>query len=399
MLPTPESMIPWLSRGSRLGQTARRRKGSGSLVKRGSIWWYALTVNGVPERKSTGCANRDDAAACLRDRIKELKHEGIKHAPLRPKKITVETLIATLRSKYEEDGRASADTIGGYVKAWEASLLWHRDANDLRYDDFDRQAREWQTTPWQAKETGSKRIVSNATINRRIAFLSAAYHFGRRKLGLAVLPEFPHLPEEGRLTDKFSEAEIDAICANLPDDYADLFRFACATGVRKGQLLATTWAMVDSEHWSVTWPPKVCKKREAHTIHLDDDALEIIQRRYAARRLDQRRVFHREGKPIGDIRKGLMKAFAVAGIPYGRRVGKVFHGTRRTAVTNLVEGGRVPRSVAKTISGHSTDFMFTHYAIHDDADVQREAQKNAGAYRRQRSTRAKIVPLKKDGAA
>ena len=44
-------------------------------------------------------------------------------------------------------------------------------------------------------------------------------------------------------------------------------------------------------------------------------------------------------------------------------VGEVFHGTRRTAVTNLVEGGRVPRSVAKTISGHSTDSRFTRYGI------------------------------------
>jgi integrase len=372
----------------------RRKKGTGSLLKRGGVWSYVLKEGGKRERKTTGCTNRDDAEAFVRERIKELKKQGTKVAFERPQKITVEMLITTLRSKYEEDGKACADTIGGYVKAWEASPLWHRDANELRYDDFDRQAREWQTTPWQ-----SKRIISNATINRRIALLSAAYHFGRKKLGLTYLPEFPHLPENSRLTDKFSEAEIEAICANFPDDYADVFRFACATGVRKGQLLATTWAMVDSEHWSITWPAAVCKRKQPHTIHLDDDALEIIQRRHAARRLDQRLVFHRDGKPIGNFRKALMKAFAAAGIPYGRRVGKVFHGTRRTAVTNLVEGGRVPRSVAKTISGHSTDSMFTRYAIHDDADVQREAQKNAGEYRRQPSKRAKVVPIKAPGGA
>lgn len=377
----------------------RRNKGSGSLTRRGNVWWYALTVNRVPERKSTHCTNRDDAEAYLRDRIKEIKREGVKNALVRSKKLTVETLITTLRAKYEEDGKASAETIGGYVKAWEASPLWHRDANELRYDDFDRQAREWQMDPWQANQNGPRRIVSNATINRRMALLSAAYHFGRRKLGLTVLPEFPHLPERGRLTDKFSEAEIEAICANLPDDHADVFRFACCEGVRKGQLLATTWAMVDSEHWSITWPPEVCKKQKPHTIHLDDDALEIIQRRHAHRRLDQRLVFHRDGRPIGDMRKTLKKAFASAGIPYGRRVGKVFHGTRRTAVTNLVESGRVSRSVAKTISGHSTDFMFERYAIHDEADVQRDAQKKAGEYRRGQSKRGKVVSIKTPGGA
>jgi len=59
-----------------------------------------------------------------------------------------------------------------------------------------------------------------------------------------------------------------AICTNLPQDYADVFRFACATGVRKGQLLATTWRMVDTEGWSITWPLEVCKKQRAHTIQL-----------------------------------------------------------------------------------------------------------------------------------
>jgi integrase len=378
--------------------TKRRKKGTGSLFRRGNVWWYALTVRGATERKSTDCTNRDDAATALRERIKEVKCQGVKRALVRPTKITVKTLITTLRSKYENDGKASADTIGGYVKAWEASSLWHRDANELRYDDFDRQAREWQTQPWQAMEKGAKRIVSNATINRRMALLSAAYRFGRKKLGLTVLPEFPHLPEKGRLTDKFSQAEIETICANLPQDYADVFRFACATGVRKGQLLNTTWRMVDAEGWSITWPQEVCKKQKPHTIHLDDDALEIIQRRHAQRRLDQRLVFHRDGKVIGNMSKTLKKAFAAAGIPYGRRVGKVFHGTRRTAVTNLVESG-VARSIAKTISGHSTDDMFARYAIHDEAQVQQDAQRKAGEYRRQRPTRAKVVSLKKDGAS
>src|SRR2546426_12316333 len=115
----------------------RRKKGTGSLWRRGNVWWYVLKVRGERECKSTRCTNRDDAAAFLRERIKEVKREGVKRTLLRPKKITVETLITTLRSKYEEDRKASAKTIGGYVKAWEASALWHRDANELRYDDLD----------------------------------------------------------------------------------------------------------------------------------------------------------------------------------------------------------------------------------------------------------------------
>ena len=193
---------------------------------------------------------------------------------------------------------------------------------------------------------------------------------------------------------------MEAICSHLAQDYADVFRFACATGVRRGQLLATTAAMVDPENWSITWPKEVCKKREPHTIHLDSPALEIVQRRYATRRPDQPLLFHHDGKPIRDMREPLKKAFAAAGIQYGRRVGKVFHGTRRTAVTNLVESG-VPRSVAKTISGHSSDEMFERYAIHE-SDAQRAAQRRAAAFVAKQPKKPKVVPIatrKKKGAA
>lgn len=61
-------------------------------------------------------------------------------------------------------------------------------------------------------------------------------------------------------------------------------------------------------------------------------------------------VFNRDGQPIGEIKKTLKRAFAEVGLVYGRRTGRTFHGTRRTAVTNLVESG-VPRSVAKEITG------------------------------------------------
>ena len=100
------------------------------------------------------------------------------------------------------------------------------------------------------------------------------------------------------------------------------------------------------------------------------------------------------------MREPLKKAFDAAGIPYGRRVGKVFHGTRRTAVTNLVESG-VPRSVAKTISGHSSDEMFERYAIHE-SDAQRAAQRRAAAFVAKQPKKPKVVPIatrKKKGAA
>ncbi len=197
------------------------------------------------------------------------------------------------------------------------------------------------------------------------------------------------------MTDKFSRAEVKAICSNLAQDYADVFRFACITGIRKGQLLATTKTMVDPEHWSITWPKAVCKKREPHTIHLTGEVLEIVQRRYEAYP-EQPLLFHHDGKPIRDIRYPLKKAFAAAGVSYGRRTGKVFHGSRRTASTNFSQV--VDRSVAKSITGHSSDSMYERYCL-PDADAQRAALDQAASYVAKQPKRAKVLRFPKKGVA
>lgn len=58
----------------------------------------------------------------------------------------------------------------------------------------------------------------------------------------------------------------------------------------------------------------------------------------------------------------------------------------------------MPRSVAKTISGHSSDEMFERYAIHE-SDAQRDALEQAAAYVAKQPKRPKVVRMPKKGAA
>src|SRR5436309_2749500 len=89
--------------------TRRRKKGTGTLVLRGNVWHYWLKEGGkFVERVTTGCSNKDDARAWVRDHLKEVKKEGTKVAFDRPKKITVEVLLTTLRDHYTATGKASA---------------------------------------------------------------------------------------------------------------------------------------------------------------------------------------------------------------------------------------------------------------------------------------------------
>jgi integrase len=69
-----------------------------------------------------------------------------------------------------------------------------------------------------------------------------------------------------------------------------------------------------------------------------------------------------DGKPIGDFGKRWDKACETANAP-----GLLFHDLRRSGVRNMVRAG-VDRDVAKTISGHKTDSMFSRYNITDERD-------------------------------
>jgi hypothetical protein len=82
-------------------------------------------------------------------------------------------------------------------------------------------------------------------------------------------------------------------------------------------------------------------------------------------------VFHRAGRPIGDIRKTWKKALEAAELPSDKSHRKLFHDFRRTAARDMVRAG-VPQSVAMSITGHKTVSMFLRYKITDGTE-QRDA--------------------------
>src|SRR5438034_6216980 len=97
-----------------------------------------------------------------------------------------------------------------------------------------------------------------------------------------------------------------------------------------------------------------------------------LERRTKA--LDLRHVFHgRRCAPgrtlsklygcVWDFKKAWGTACKNAGFPLGRAAGGfVFHNTRHTAVTNLVNAG-VPAHEAMAVSGHRTRSVFDRYSI------------------------------------
>jgi len=111
-------------------------------------------------------------------------------------------------------------------------------------------------------------------------------------------------------------------------------------------------------------PAKYWKNREPQTMPLVGELAEIIARRRAARAVTAKGgvmlsefIFHRDGLPIGDMRKAWKTACKLAGVS-----GRVFHDLCRTFARNADNDG-VSRSVAKDIMGRKTEAIYARYRI------------------------------------
>jgi integrase len=197
-----------------------------------------------------------------------------------------------------------------------------------------------------------------------------------------------------------------AIHGNLPEHLKDVVEFAYLCGTRKRQLALTTWAHWNSEASEFSWSAAEVKAKVPHVLPLDGRPLKIIQARYATRRLHCRYVFHgphcapgrtpsKDYGCIGDFKKAWTSACRKAGLPIGRKNGGfVFHNTRHTAVTNLVNAG-VPAHEAMAVSGHRTRSVFDRYSL-QLKEQTRAALRRQTAYTEQqrREVVPKVVPIR-----
>ena len=201
------------------------------------------------------------------------------------------------------------------------------------------------------------------------------------------LPAFPaKLKENPPRKGFFEHAEYLAVRQGLPPAYQDVLDFAYYTGWRRREILDLIWGEVDLQAFEIRLPPERSKSDKPRLLPLSDPLRAVIERRHAARRIDTPRVFHLEGKPIGDWRKRWHRACREAGLP-----GKRLHDCRRTAARNLRRAG-VPEEVAMKLTGHATRDVFRRYNILTDDDIRAGSERLA-AYVAKLPTEQVVVPL------
>lgn len=336
--------------------------GSGSLFKRGRIWWMQWYDAGQKHIKSTGCEDRKGAMAALQRATATVGRQG--------RIRTVGEAIGLLYRDYER--------------------------RNLRSYSMTRQRIEANVLPWWGKVAVSKISATTtddyaaaraqegakaSTINREIALVRRALTLAHQAGKISAVPFFRALPEPPARTGFVEPEQYVALRDAMPEHLRCLFIVAYHCGCRLGELLQLRWEQVDMEAGFIRLEEGQTKTKRARTLPIYGEMREALEAQPQGRY-----VFTRQGRPIRDIREAWRAATAAAGLP-----GLLFHDLRRTAVRNLERSG-INRAVAMSITGHTTESVYRRYDIVSERDLMEAAAKLEDRYKSTTASKRKALP-------
>jgi integrase len=212
------------------------------------------------------------------------------------------------------------------------------------------------------------RLVADATVTREVSALRSCVNWARsKKLAIGaegsvfdfltkadrrlVLPE-----ENPAQPSRISDADLDAICAHLPQHVRAIPRLALLTGCRLMELIRLDWSEVDLQSHLPSIRPRRTKNKKARTIPLAPSAVALLPPRPAAGGT----VFAGlGGKPLASFPALWVKARNAAGLP-----GTKFHSLRHEFASRWCEQGGDLR-LLMAVGGWSSLDLITRYAKAD----------------------------------
>jgi integrase len=365
----------------------RNTKGEGSLFQRGDGYWYfQLVHDGKKYVKSLGTKNKIEAK----------------------KKSVIEKRKIIGKIGRNEDAPRTADTVTVgdicemYIDYAKRNLKSAKDVErmfntNMKFDpDNPAQSSPAKMNLWnlKASKLGTAELeeyrkrrtiegVGTATINHELENLRAAYYRAKDHHTPQLVKEVPAFPIDNpdNQRDGFLEdAGYKKILLELPNYAKLVFVLAFHLGCRAGELFKLKWAQVHLSDENLAkgyidlQKTKNGRDRRA-PVYFDMHRwlkwqLDIRNRRFP---WCEYVIFHHDaslsnrakpGDSVVSIRRAWNSAVKRAGYP-----GLILHDMRRTACRNMVQKAKIPRALAKLISGHLTDSMFDRYNIADPEDV------------------------------
>jgi integrase len=333
--------------------------GTGTLIKRGRIWYYSFFDNGHNRMVSSKSAKKADAIK-LRDRIVKQKMSGTL-PDAKASKVTCGELLDDALAHIKANGKASTAKVWGWVI--------ERKVDGLR--EFFGGIRATAVTTEKLNEYRTSRVDqgrSHATANRELSILRTAFHLGRKTTPPKVLavPYFKMTSEAGNVRQGFLTHEQYAKLRDaLPEYLKPLFVVAAWTGIRKGELLSIRVNQVDLERGFINLRPGETKSGTARIVPvLAGDMDRYV--RLAVEGVDGEDMLFRNesGNPLKDFRGAWKTATKSVGMEWLRP-----HDLRRTA-SRFMRNAGVPQTIRMRIMGHRTDSMDRRYGIIDDSDIE-----------------------------
>lgn len=182
-------------------------------------------------------------------------------------------------------------------------------------------------------------------------------------------------PNAVRTGLKSIEERTSEMRRNVQDNY-DLTVFLLDTGCRYSEVANIPWSAIDMAASTISLYRS--KVRNEDVLHMTTRLREIVERRYSARRHDQRYVFEdRNGHERGYSSKSIKKAIDRAGLNdpmvVKERGGRVtLHTLRHTYASKLVRAG-VSLYEVSVLLGHSDPKMTQRYAHLSPNQASRKA--------------------------
>jgi integrase len=368
----------------------------GTIYKRGKTYWIQYYNNGKKYNESSKSHKKMVAVQLLKKREGEVSQGKLPGVHF--DKVTFTELADEFLDDYIINRKKSL------VRAQQSINHLNR-----KFEHFSVPA---ITTP-KIKEYIKERLdegAANGTINRELAALKRLLNLGAQQTPPKVdrVPYIPMLEENNTRKGFFEHEQYIALREALPEYLRPYVVFACKVGWREAEISDLTWNKVDLEQGCVRLETGETKNKEARTVYLDNELMEIFnnqkrnQRRFG--KLSKYVFPHANGiSKIKDFRGAWNKACRDAGIGYGYRnnkkyvakwekklpPGPILHDFRRTAVRNMIRAG-IPERVAMMISGHKTRSVFDRYNIVSESDL-RDAARVAEKFLSQTATKTATI--------
>lgn len=318
-------------------------KGSGTVYLRGRTWWIQWWRDGQRFAESTGQSDRDEALVQLAQKAR------------RSASGSVDAALDALMDDYRMHARASTAIVDLRIKAHLRPALGHIQASRLTARDIS-----------QYVALRRKAEASDATINRELSALRRGLTLLHQAGKLAEPVHVPKLAEHNVRQGFVDQPEYRQLVEAAPAHIKALIVVAWHTGLRSGELLSIKRAQVDLLSNLIRLPGQSTKNRKPRTVPIYGEMRPWIEMQMSG---PGAWLFEYQGRRLTSFRTAWAATIKAAKLPE-----LLFHDLRRSAVRNLERAG-VPRSVARAITGHRTEAVYTRYDIVSARDLEDAAKR------------------------